>query len=457
MKISWILWQMKMKQGFNTLFRFSKRGWLFVGTELFSLVTFAYFWRINAIAATSAGPLLLCAWTALFGNGCLLAEKYLFPQENTCDLLSGSDEKSIIAAIYGQILWGNLRVTTLFPLLFFLAAAHWSAWPLLLLVPISATAGAMAASIAVKAALPRLGALFYGCAALIWAAASLGALGLLFRGQNEVLLTVPQLLLAAGLLLAVLAVLASLYPRLANLWRKAHTQQNASHGKTFSFTVYRSLHRLFPHAEISKDWLLLLRNPATMLRAAMTLLCLLLCLLTPLGSWLAARDMLLVAALAIHLLCWGEVMATAWQNEGQKTVLPWLAGRATASLLKEKCLTYTPTALLSTILFIILGLRFGLGLPQLVFDAIQGFVLLAASLVMGIMVAACSYGEEGPGNLLLEQVPVKLAAVAAFFIQAAVLLLVFLPPLFGYIIAFILAPAAFLGQMQRFNRHFFAG
>src|SRR5674476_554759 len=97
--ISITLFYIKMKQGINSLFIYSKKGWGLVLFELIGLVSIIYVIMQRYLYTEDTSLLLLLAFVILLGSSYLSAEKYLSCAENRFDLLTGIQTNNIICPV----------------------------------------------------------------------------------------------------------------------------------------------------------------------------------------------------------------------------------------------------------------------------------------------------------------------------------------------------------------------
>lgn len=394
----------------------------------------------------------LPAFISLLGSDYLSAAKYLSSPESRYDLLMGIPAQEIIWAIYGQVLWNSLRVTSLFPLIIIAVNKTVSPWLILLtfiFFPIAAALLACLFNILIKRYLKRIAGMFYLLFSLVWAGSIAAILCLLFTHHklSLALLSNREVLLFLLLLAGSTLVILYFSSPLAGVWKTSYLLSD-SVTKTVPFKIFHLLSRLFTNSFTVKEWVLLWRNPVTLLRLAVWAALIVICSLTSLKSYLHDPTLFLVISLGVWLFCYAEMPAAAWQNEGEQKAFYWLSGFNPAKLMTAKIVVYLPVAVLGILTALFFGLVIHLSLGLILRQAALVFLLVLSAAIIALAVACLGYDGTKPNfdNVIFEQVPWTksgIAAVAAEFIFCCI---VFLPFRWIILLSITIPVICFIGQ-----------
>lgn len=425
---------MKLKQGLNSLFIYSKKGWGLVFFELVGVVGI-----VHAIAQrylyTEETALILClAFIILLGYSYLSAEKYFSAPENRSDLLTGVQAQNIVWAVYGQV-WGkNISVVSLFPLILIAATPTISGWIILLIflvMPVSATLIACLFNTLINIFWKRTAAVFYLLFSLLWGGGTAAILGFLLAGHNLFWVTLDNryTLFILVILAFVATAILCFSSTLSALWQHAYLQKESGKLNRLPFTRFRRFCRLFPNSIIVKEWFLLWRNSVTQIRLVVWAAFIIVCGFTALRSYLYDSTLFLIISLAIWLFCYGEMPATAWQNEGEQKSLYWLGGFKPSRLITVKIAAFLPLTVLGILTVLLLGLAIQLNFLVILQRAGWLFLIILSAIVISLAIACFGYnGSKTTINSpIMEQVPLTISAIAAITIEFLFCCIVFLP------------------------------
>ncbi len=432
--ISVTLFYVKMKQGINSLFIYSKKGWGLVLFELIGLVSMIYVIMQRYLYTEETSLLLLLAFMILLGSSYLSAEKYLSCAENRFDLLTGIPAKNIIWAIYGQVLWSNLRVVSLFPLI--LAASTQTISPGLIVLtflvfPVAATLVACVFNILINRYWKRMAGFFYLLFSFLWGGAIAAMLGFLLANHNLSFSTRDDLdTLLIILILAAVAITILLFSStLSGLWKEAYLQNNSLNKHRLPFIRFQRFSRWFANPFIAKEWFLLMRNAITKVRFIVWVALLIICRFTALKSYLYDPTLFLIISLVIWLFCYGELPATAWQNEGEQKSFYWLSGFKPSQLIAAKIAAFLPLTVFGIVTTLFLGMAIQLNFYMLLQRAGLVFWLILSAIIISLAIACLGHSSSQPiiNNAILEQVPFTINAILAVSIEFLFCCIVFLP------------------------------
>ncbi len=317
------LFYIKMKQGINSLFIYSKKGWGMVLLEIIGLVCIIYAIMQGNFYTEDTSLLLFLAFIVLLGSSYISAEKYLSSAENQFDLLTGIQANTIIWANYGQVFWSNLRVVSLLPLIITASSQTISPWFVLLtflIFPVAATLLACVCNILINRYLKRMAAVFYLLFSFLWGGAIAAMLGFLLAKHNLSFATLDNrdTLFIILILGAVSITILFFSAPLSALWREAYLQNDSMNKHRLPFIRFQRFSRLFANPFMAKEWFLLMRNAITKVRFIVWVALLIICSFTALKTYLYDPTLFLIISLAVWLFCYGELPATAWQNESEQ-------------------------------------------------------------------------------------------------------------------------------------------
>jgi len=427
------LLKMRARQGINSQFIFGKLGWVVMLFEFSGLVTIIYAVMHGYFYTRDTALVFLLAFINLLGSDYLSAEKYLSGPENRYDLLTGISAQEIIRAIYGQVIWNSLRVISLFPVIIIAVNKALPPWLILLSFlsfPAAAALLACLFNILIKRYLKRIAGMFYLLFSLVWAGSIAAILYLLFNHNklSPVLLSNRGLLLFLLLLAAFAMVILYFSPALAGLWKNAYLLSD-SITQTILFKKFHLLSRLFANSFTVKEWVLLWRNPVTLLRLTVWAALVVICSLTSLKSYLHDPTLFLVISLGVWLFCFAEMPAAAWQNEGEQKAFYWLSCFNPAKLITAKIVVYLPVAVLGILTALSFGLVVHLSLGLILRQAALVFLLVLSAAIIALAVACLGYDGTKPNfdNVIFEQVPWTKSGIAAVAGEFIFCCMVFLP------------------------------
>ena len=415
-----LLLRMKLHQSYNNLFRFSPWGKLLLVSELISFTVLI----VLALKQGAAGSTLLLAAgiAVLIGNSYISGEKYLFTKENRLDLLSGVDNKTIILASFWQTIAANLHISSLLPFIWLLMAGELAVlllWPLLL----TATATtALAISILCHRFARAWAGLCYTVMSVVLTGSLTAAIYLIFRPVN-IPLAWSSIIWCSCLCLLIIFFAYRSLSFLSDCWQRSYISFTLGQNKIVSFTTSRILHKSFG-AVTAKELLLLMRNPLTKFRLLFWLICLLLCYITPINSYLQTSNGLLLVTFIIWLICFAELPATAFQNEGKRLLLPKLAGHGRGYLLINKIMAYLFLAVIAALTVCVLALAVKPLTFKIFYPLAAAFFLSSAAIIIAILLSSCGGKQENPAskaNIILEQVPLTKSSVLALLTEILVL------------------------------------
>lgn len=448
----WTLVTIKLKETWNERMRFGRSGFWFVLLELATLALICFGMRSAlknpADGLEPAGILgFLTVMTLLvaFGNGYLLSERMLFGRTARVDRLLAVIPRDVVLSTVLVTYLANLRPTLLSPILIALALAP--AWllgkqitllGLALLTPLFGTASAVLTLVLVKRFLSRLSGLAFIIAPVLQVGGLAGAAWLVINLSRSAVIKgawisspafryllwwIPALFMASGILLFALA-------RLAHLWEETQWQQEGRGSRRQEKNQFRrilallSAFRLPPpiQAVILKEWLSLKRNPLTILRIVIWGILSLPLLLHPgLRSQISSFPYPLIVVFAIWFFCFGELVTTAYQAEGSRLGLLWLAAVSPGQLALGKFLAYLPLALFAAgtagVMIVVFGLQRTSALPMI----ILAFTGTVAGIALSLVVASLSmntvdYRGSSITEMAFEQVPTTFWSICSTII-----------------------------------------
>ncbi|NPV29749.1 MAG: hypothetical protein HPY58_08885 [Firmicutes bacterium] len=463
----WTLAKNKLKETWNERMRFGRSGLWFVLLELATLVMICF--GMGSVLKNRAdglepagilGFLTVMTFLVAFGNGYLFSERMLFGRTARVDRLLAVAPRDVVLSTVLVAYLANLRPTLLSPILMALALAH--AWfpekqiPLLglaFLAPFFGTALAVLAVVLVKKFLNRLSGLAFiiapalqvgGLAGTVWLVIDLAGRRTITREAwinlpafQHLLWWAPALLMTGGILLFALA-------RLAHLWEETQWQlegrgsRRQEKNQVRSILALLSAFRLPPpiQAVILKEWLSLRRNPLTTLRIVAWAIISLAPLLSPgLRSLISTFPSPLIAVFAIWFFCFGELVATAYQAEGRRLGLLWLAAVSPGQLALGKFLAYLPLALFAAgtagVMILIFSLQRASALPMIILAFTGTVAGIALSLApASLSMNTVNYQGNSLTELAFEQVPTTFYSIASTIILGGLLAAFSIAPVF---------------------------
>jgi len=432
--ISITLFNMKMKQGINSLFIYSYKGWGWLLFEVIGLVNIIYAIMQRYLYTEETSLILLLAFIILLGSSYLSAEKYLSGAENRFDLLTGVQANNIIWAIYGQVFCRNLSVVSLFPLILAASTKTISPWLSLLTFltfPVAATLLACLFNILINWYWKRITAAFYILFSFLWGGAIVAILGFLLANHNLSFATLDNHdTLLILLILGAVAITVLLFSSsLSSLWKEAYLQNDSMNKITLPFKRFQRFSRLFANSFIVKEWFLLWRNSITKIRLVVWVVLIIICSFTTLKSYLYDPTLFLIISLALWLFCYGELPATAWQNEGEQKFFYWLSGFKPSQLMAAKIATFFPLTVLGILTALFLGLAIQLSFYMILQRAGLVFLLVLSAIIITLAIACFGHNSSKQivNNAMLEQVPLTISAILAVSTEFIFCCIAFLP------------------------------
>ncbi len=457
------LFYMKMKPGINSLFIYSKKGWGMILIELIGLMGIIYAIMQPYFYTDDTSLILLLAFIILLASGYLPAEKYLSSAENTFDLLTGIPANNIIWAIYGQVLWSNLRGASLFPLMLVASSHTISPWLILLtflVFPVAATLTACLFNILINRYLKRLASVFYLLFSFLWGGGIAAILGFFLSNHNLSFTTLDNLdtLLIILMLGAVSITILFFSSTLSGLWKEAYLQNDSMNKHRLPFKRFKRFSRLFSNTFIVKEWFLLGRNSITKIRFIVWVTLIIICSFTTLKSYLYDPNLFLIISLAVWLFCYGELPATAWQNEGEQKSFYWLSGFKPSGLIAAKVLTFLPLTVFGILTALFLGLAIQLSFYVILQRAGLVFLLILSAIIVTLAIACLGHNGSKKifNNAMLEQVPLTISAILAVCIEFLFCGIVFLPLHWILFLSITIPIICLIGQAMWLSRIYYS-
>lgn len=457
------LFYMRWKQGLNGLFIYSKKGWGLVLFELFGFVSIVYAIRQGYLYTEETSLILFLAFVILLGYSYLSAEKYLSGAENRFDLLTGIPPNKIIWAVYGQVFLKNVSAVSLFPLILIAATKTLSLWLILLMFlvfPFSAALVACLFNILINRYWKRIGGFFYLLFSLLWGGGTAAILGFLLADHNLSFATLNNLetvfiILPLG---AVSLTILFFSSTLSSLWKMAYLQNNSMTKNRLPFIRFRRFSRFFSNSFITKEWFLLWRNPVTKIRLFVWVVFIIICSLTALRSYLYDPTLFLIISLVIWLFCYGEIPATAWQNEGEQKSFYWLIGFKPSQLIAAKIAAYLPLTVFGILTVILLGWAIQLSFSVILQRAGLLFLIILSAIIISLAIACFGYSGSKTtiNNPIMEQVPLTISAIVAVTIEFLFCCIVFLPFHWILLLSITIPIICLIGQGMWLSRVYYS-
>lgn len=454
------LLNMRARQGINSQFISGKLGWVLVFFELTGAASIIYAIMEGYLYTRATSMVFIMAFVILLSSGYLSAEKYFSAPENRYDLLMGIPVHNIFWAIYGQVYWSSLRVMALFPLI--MMASTGTIYPGLMalaffVLPAAAALAACGSNILINRYWKRISGMFYMFFSILWVGGILAIFAFLFAKHNLSFapLTNRDALLALLLLLAVAIAIIYFSKTLAGLWKEAFLQKDTVIAAKLPFQLFHRFSRFLASSFTVKEWVLLWRNPVTQLRLAVWAAALMIvCCIATLKSYLGDSTLFLIISLGVWLFCFGEMPATAWQNEGEHKYFYWLTGFSPPRLIAAKIIVYLPLSALGILTALFFGLAAHLSWGLILQKAGLVFLLVSASMIIAL--AAACLGFDGTrrtyDNVIFEQVPLTKSGMAAVALEFLFCCTVFLPVQWIFVISAALPAICLIGQSVWLNR-----
>ncbi len=457
------LFNMKMKQGINSLFVYSKKGWGLVLFEFLGLVSIIYAIMQRYLFTEETSLLLLLAFIILLGSNYLSAEKYLSSAENRFDLLIGVQAKDIIWAICGQVFWRNLSAVSLFPLILVASTKTISPWLILitfLVFPVAATLLACLFNILINRYWKRSAGVFYLLFSFLWGGGTAAILAFLLANHKLSFSTLDNhdTLLIILMLGAAVTTILLFSSTLSGLWKEAYLQNDSMNKHRLPFIRFQRFCRLFSNSFIVKEWFLLWRNSITKIRLVVWVALIIICSFTTLKSYLYNPTLFLVISLAVWLFCYGELPATAWQNEGEQKSFYWLSGFKPSQLMAAKIAAFLPLMVFGILTVLFLGLAIQLSFYMILQIAGLVFLLVLAAIVITLAIACFGHNSSKQmfNNAMLEQVPLTTSAISAVSSEFLFCCIVFLPLPWILLLSITIPIICVIGQAMWLSRIYYS-
>jgi hypothetical protein len=457
------LFYMRIKQGLNSLFIYSKKGWGLVLFELFGFVSIVYAIMQGYLYTEETSLILFLAFVVLLGYSYLSAEKYLSGAENRFDLLIGIPPNKIIWAIYGQVFLKNISAVSLFPLILIAATKSISLWIIILIFlvfPVFATLVACLFNILINRYWKRIGGFFYLLFSLLWGGGTAAILGFLLADHNLSFATLNNLNILFIILMLGTVSLTILFfsSTISDLWKEAYLQNDSMNKNRLPFIRFRRFCRLFANSFIVKEWFLLWRNPVTKIRLVVWVVFIIICSFTALRSYLHDPTLFLIISLIIWLFCYGEMPATAWQNEGEQKSFYWLGGFKPSQLIAAKMTAFLPLTVLGILTILFLGLAIQLSFYVILQRAGLVYLLVFSAIIISLAIACFGHNGSKPtlNSPIMEQVPLTISAIAAVSIEFLFCGIVFLPLHWILLFSITIPMICLIGQGMWLNRVYYS-
>lgn len=457
------LFYMRIKQGLNSLFIYSKKGWGLVLFELFGFVSIVYAIMQGYLYTEETSLILFLAFVILLGYSYLSAEKYLSGAENRFDLLTGIPTNKIIWAVYGQVILKNVSAVSLFPLILIAATKTLSLWLILLMFlvfPFSAALVACLFNILINRYWKRIGGFFYLLFSLLQGGGTAAILGFLLADHNLSFATLNNLetvfiILPLG---AVSLTILFFSSTLSSLWKMAYLQNNSMTKNRLPFIRFRRFSRFFSNSFIAKEWFLLWRNSVTKIRLVVWVAFIIICSFTALRSYLYDPTLFLIISLVIWLFCYGEMPATAWQNEGEQKSFYWLGGLKPSQLIAAKIAAYLPLTVFGILTVILLGWAIQLSFSVILQRAGLLFLIILSAIIISLAIACFGYSGSKTtiNNPIMEQVPLTISAIVAVTIEFLFCCIVFLPFHWILLLSITIPIICLIGQGMWLSRVYYS-
>ena len=444
-----ILLRMRIRQQLNSSFKFGSWGWVTLASELVFLGSLILMQARGLLHVDAF--LLLPALIMAMGNGYLNAAKNLSSKESQFDIIVCEKPLASFAAGFAKNAIDNMRVSLLFPVLALAFTGQLHMVFFLLVIPVAGSAIAVTLFVLIQRFLRSGQAAAYLLSALLYIGGTIIALALLLWGNYS---SVPMLPLSvwqfAALLGTILVLWLSLSPQLSRVWHKGFTSDGV---------VRRRIGKVFSPRSglLAKEFTLLWRHPLSLLRVVIYFVAIVLVSYISVPEFFRDNSILF---LLIWFLSFGEMPATAWQNDGSRIFMPWLAGKSPRQCLHARVLPYTVVVLFGVLGYVLfLWLQDG---PISVTALFSMFLLLSGAVLLAMAIASIGYGKSvnlEQKQAILEQVPHCPSAMISFVIMAAYVILGSLleaisPEYFTLPLFFILGLLAYFVHIGLLRKHF---
>ena len=400
-----VLFKMRMQQQINHSFRFRQSGWLVLVIEFSLLGSLIAMYSHGLLQST---PLLF--WPTLFimiGNGYLNAVKMLYCEESKLDIVVCEKPLYSFVANYSKNVVDNLRVSLFFPIVVLLLAGQIYALPFLLALPIAGSALAIASYVLIQRYLYKWQNIFYVLYALLYIGGIVVALLLLF-GKTHIISGMGIMWLFTVLIIIILFSWFLLLPQFARVWHYSFIRGNSTYSRAQKGVLLRN-------GILAKEYILLWRHPLSLLRIILYCSAIVIVSLLPVSVF---GENITPLFLLVWLVCFGELPATAWQNDGARRYMPWLAGKSADQCVRGRFFWYIVVVLLGVLGYAIFS-RIKTGI-LLDFGLLPMLLLLGSATMLAMAVSSLGYGREsnaGFDQVLLEQVPYRPSSMMAFIVM----------------------------------------
>ena len=431
--------------------------------EFLGLLSIIYAIMQRYLFTEETSLILLLAFIILLGSNYLSAEKYLSSAENRFDLLIGVQAKDIIWAIYGQVFWRNLSVVSLFPLILVASTKTISPWLILitfLVFPAAATLLACLFNISINRYWKRIAGVFYLLFSFLWGGGTAAIIAFLLANHKLSFSTLDNhdtllIILALG---AVAVTILFFSSSLSGLWKEAYLHKDSMNKTRLPFIWFQRFSRLFVNSFVVKEWFLLWRNSITQVRLVVWVALLIICSFTSLKAYLYDPTLFLIISLAVWLFCYGELPATAWQNEGEQKSFYWLSGFKPSQLITAKIAAFLPLTVFGILTVLFLGLAIQLSFYMILQRAGLVFWLVLAAIIITLAIACFGHksSKQIINNAILEQVPLTISAILAVSIEFLFCCIVFLSLQWILLLSITIPIICMIGQAMWLSRIYYS-
>lgn len=203
---------------------------------------------------------------------------------------------------------------------------------------------------------------------------------------------------------------------------------------------------------------LLWRNSITKIRFIVWITLITICSFTTLKAYLYDPTLFLVISLAVWLISYGELPATAWQNEGQQKSFYWLSGFRPSKLIAAKVATFLPLTVLGVLTAIFLWLAIQLSFYVMVQRAELVFLLIFSDVIISLAIGCFGHNSSKQivNNTILEQVPLTISAISAVTIEFVFCGIVLLPLNWILLLSITISIICIIGQAMWLRRIYYS-
>jgi len=304
-----------------------------------------------------------------------------------------------------------------------------------------------------------MAAVFYLLFAFLWGGAIVAMLGILLAKHNLSLATLDNrdTLLIILIFCAVSITILYFSSPLSALWREAYLQNDSMNKHRLPFIRFQRFSRLFANPFIAKEWFLLMRNAITKVRFIVWAALLIICSFTAIKSYLYDPTLFLIISLVVWLFCYGELPATAWQNESEQKSFYWLSGFQPSQLIAVKIAAFLPLTLFGIVTVLLLGFAIQLSLYVILQRAGLVFLLILAAIIISLALACLGHNSSQQiiNNAMLEQVPLTMSAILAVSIEFLFCGIIFLPLPWILLLSISIPIICLIGQAKWLSRIYY--